>query len=52
MKTIQVDLGTPSKFYHGKKRLSANNAYALYTQGAVFNPVDCTGCEFWALAQI
>ena len=35
-KTIQVDLGTPSNFYDGKKRLSVNNAYALYTQGATF----------------
>jgi hypothetical protein len=36
MKTIQVKLGKPSKFYVNKKRISLNTAFGMYQKGAKF----------------
>jgi len=36
MKTIQVKLGKPSKFYVNNKRISLNTAFGMYQKGAKF----------------
>ena len=37
MKTIQVKLGKPSKFYVNNKKISLNTAFGMYQNGAKFN---------------